>query len=96
MGQSFGKELVFSREPARRGSELAGRQDFAADGPALCQRCLPEGGRTAGIRLGPPARCPFTVSFLREGSPTKIDYRKKGTFILSSLLEDLVELELVF
>ena len=33
---------------------------------------------------------PFNVSFLREGSLTKIDYRKKGTLILSSLLEDLV------
>ena len=30
------------------------------------------------------ARCPF----LGEGSPTKIDYRKKGTLILT-LLEDL-------
>ena len=28
--------------------------------------------------------------FLGEGSPTKIDYRKKGTRILTSLLEDLV------
>ena len=28
--------------------------------------------------------------FLGEGSRTKIDYRKKGTLILSSLLEDLV------
>ena len=27
--------------------------------------------------------------FLGEGSPTKIDYRKKGTRILTSLLEDL-------
>ena len=26
-----------------------------------------------------------------EGSPTKIDYRKRGTLILTSLLEDLVE-----
>ena len=25
---------------------------------------------------GPPARCPFTVSFLGESSPAKIDYRK--------------------
>ena len=40
--------------------------------------------------LGPPARCPFTVSFLGEGSPTTIDYRKKGTLILNSPLEDLV------
>ena len=27
--------------------------------------------------------------FLGEGSPTKIDYRQKGTLILTSLLEDL-------
>ena len=29
-------------------------------------------------------------TFLGEGFPTKIDYRKKGTLILTSLLEDLV------
>ena len=28
--------------------------------------------------------------FLREESPTKVDYRKKGTLILTSLLEELV------
>ena len=27
--------------------------------------------------------------FLGEGSPTKIDYRKKGTLILNTLLEDV-------
>ena len=33
---------------------------------------------------------PFSpVSVLGEGSPTKIDYRQKGSLILSSLLEDL-------
>ena len=38
---------------------------------------------------------PFYRSFFGEGSPTKIDYRKKkenkqkGTLILTSLLEDL-------
>ena len=37
--------------------------------------------------LGPPV--PFDP-LLAEGSPTKIDYRKKGTLILASLLEDLV------
>ena len=37
--------------------------------------------------LGPPL-VPF-YSFLVEGSPTTIDYRKKGTLILSSILEDL-------
>ena len=39
--------------------------------------------------LGPPV-VPF-YPFFGEGSPTtKIDYRKKGALILSSLLEDLV------
>ena len=37
--------------------------------------------------LGPPV-VPF-YPFLGEGSPTKIDYRKEGTLILTSLLEDL-------
>ena len=36
---------------------------------------------------------PFLTPFLEEGSPTKIDYRKKGTLILTSLLEDLVGCE---
>ena len=40
--------------------------------------------------LGPPGSCPFAVSFWGEGSPTEIDCRKKGTLILTSLLEDLV------
>ena len=39
------------------------------------------------LLLGPPV-VPF-YPCLAEGSPTKIDYRKKGTLILSSLLEDL-------
>ena len=43
--------------------------------------------RWALVELGPPAR--GTVSFLGAGSPTKIDYRKKGTLILTSPLEDL-------
>ena len=30
--------------------------------------------------------------FLEEGSPTKIDYSKKGTLILASVLEDLADL----
>ena len=39
--------------------------------------------------LGPPV-VPFYQLFPGEGSPTKIDYRKKGTLFPSSLLEDLV------
>ena len=37
--------------------------------------------------LGPPVV--LFYPFLRESSPTKIDYCKKGTLILTSLLEDL-------
>ena len=38
--------------------------------------------------LGPPV-VPL-YPFFGEGSPAKIDYRKKGTLILTSLQEDLV------
>ena len=33
----------------------------------------------------------LSPTFFGEGSATNIDYRKKGTLILASLLEDLVE-----
>ena len=36
---------------------------------------------------------PF-YSFLGEGSPTKIDYRKKGTLSLTFLLQDLAKEEI--
>ena len=39
--------------------------------------------------VGPPV-VPFSP-FLGERSPTKIDYRKKGTLMLTSLLEDLAQ-----
>ena len=49
-----------------------------------------------GPRLMSLSRSPSSAllcPFLGEGSPTKIDYRKKsGTLILTSLLEDLVVL----
>ena len=41
-----------------------------------------------------PARCQLFHPFL-GGSPTKIDYSKKGTLIVASLLEDLVKDTLV-
>ena len=41
--------------------------------------------------LGAPVAPFFTVSFLGEASPTKIDYRKEGSLILT-LLEDLAVL----
>ena len=37
-----------------------------------------------------PARCPTSYPFFGwEGSPKKINYRKQGSLILSSLPEDL-------
>ena len=38
---------------------------------------------------GSPSIVPFLTPFSGEGSPAKIDHRKKGTLILTSLLEDL-------
>ena len=35
---------------------------------------------------------PFLTPVFGEGSPTKIGYRRKGTLILTSLLEDLVKI----
>ena len=36
---------------------------------------------------------PFLTAFFGEGSPSKIEYGKKGALILTSLLEDLVWLD---
>ena len=44
-------------------------------------------------QLGPPV-VPFHP-FFGEGYPTKIDYRKKGTLILTSLLKDLDKVKLL-
>ena len=60
---------------------------------------LPLGQGPLDETFGPSPRRILTRSpssallpfFAWEGSPTKIDYRKKGTLILSSLLEDLAE-----
>ena len=46
-----------------------------------------------GLRLQKPGAGQVggggVVGPLARGSPTKVDYRKKGTLILTSLLEDL-------
>ena len=47
-----------------------------------------DGGPDKEGDLGPPV-VPFLTPLLGEGSPTKVDYRKKGTLIPTSLLEDL-------
>ena len=41
------------------------------------------------IYTGSPSGA-LSLPFFGEGSPTKIGYSKKGTLILTSLLEDLV------
>ena len=41
--------------------------------------------------IGPPVVPFYRFFFGWEGSPTKVDYRKKGTLIKTSLLEDLVK-----
>ena len=78
--------LVLGRKPPRGGSSLA------REAKAQClANVLGQAGNTI---TRSPARCPFTfsaftVSLFGEGSPTKIDYRKKvGTRILSSLLDE--------
>ena len=49
--------------------------------------------RPAGRILGKSEN--FTKTSCHEGSPTKIDYRKKGTLIVSFLLENLVLIRLI-
>ena len=44
---------------------------------------------TAGTPTRSPSSAVSHPFFGWEGSPTKIDYRKKGTLVLTSLLEDL-------
>ena len=48
------------------------------------------GGSLVSGNLGPPV-VPFYRFFLGEGSPIKIDYRKRGP-LFQPLLEDLVTL----
>ena len=54
--------------------------------------------RLYGACLGPPVvLVPFYNLLLGEGSPTKVDNRKKqGTLFLTSLLENLVVLRMAF
>ena len=51
-------------------------------------------GTLKGTKLGPSV-VPF-CPLLGEGTPTKIDYRKKGILVLASLLEDLAKDNTVF
>ena len=48
--------------------------------------------RDPAYQLGPPEWCPVSPLVLGEGSLTKIDYRKRGTLIQTSLLEDLASI----
>ena len=75
---------------AKRGRRCLGKARSEVDGVYGFVVCvLGEPSVLVGFRLGPPL-LPF-YPFVGEGSPTKIDYRKKGTLMLTSLLEDLVE-----
>ena len=49
-------------------------------------------GENTSAKAGPPVVPFYPFSFLGEGSPTKTDYRRKGTLILTSRLEDLENL----
>ena len=46
--------------------------------------------RSLYVSARSPSNALLPCFFGGEGSPTKIDYRKKGTLILTALLEDLV------
>ena len=69
---------------------VVGPQSFTERGLSGVGSWRPDLGidRGKGICLGPPARCPFTVPFWLGGFP----YKKKGTLILTFLLEDLAVL----
>ena len=54
----------------QKGGDIEGRMQRKAS----CMGCL---FLHFPARVGPPARCVFTVSSLGEGSPIKVDYRKK-------------------
>ena len=72
-----------------------GRERRRAGRPKRQKSASRLGHRSSEIPI-PPARCPFTISFLGEGSPTKKRLQKKGkTLVLTSLLEDLVHLSLL-
>ena len=71
-----------SQDPRR-----ASRSNCCLKGPC----CVSRNSSGLVMCLGPPARCPLFYPFFGRGcSPTKIDYREKGTLILTSLLENLV------
>ena len=47
-------------------------QAIRGSGKDRCERFVP------ALGLGPPGSCPFSLFFGWEGSPTKIDYKKKS------------------
>ena len=61
-------------------------------GPSRARSSQPANMWRAETRTEPLARSPSSalLPFLGEGSPTEIDYRKMGSLILTSLLQDLV------
>ena len=90
----------FKENPKRRAAHFSRSESQKNHSPGGMQHTLPPvKGRqllrsifqpTSGPALGPPV-VPFLTRFFLggEGSPTEMGYRKKGTLILASLLEDL-------
>ena len=70
------------------GTKLNFETAFWASAPGRMWRSeskvLASSGALLLPKLGAPARCPFSPLVWGKGSPTKIDYIKKGTLILSS------------
>ena len=83
--------LEIHRQMVDWGIEIMGTQGTAGLNSWLRNQWCPPGETNwhSFVGLGPPV-VPFYPLLLGEGSPTKMDYRKKGTLILSSVLEDLV------
>ena len=89
--QQTHKVLPQGAEPAARNRPWefwleAGSPETGAALPGAHGVCVWFRGCDFFFFPGPPA-VPFYRFFLGEGSPTKIDYRKMGTLILTSLLD---------
>ena len=94
-----GSLVPLASVPGNESIAQALRGHAARDRPAIVTKaCAPRrawlrpkrevGGQGGSSTGSPSALLPF---FGLEGSPVIIDYRKKGTLILTSLLEDLVK-----
>ena len=80
------------QRPRRLGADARVRRQARGAAPVRVVSCDLGGGISMAFAGAPlPPVVPF-YPFSGEGSPTKIDYSKKGTLILTSPLEDLIYL----